>query len=551
MAGGSEYSRLSEKSKKVVRACVKGEIPLSKLSPRLATFAREFMAKNKSRGRGTHKAKSRSSGHRATRSYGSRSGLRMAGAVAIPQELAMKIRTPSAAWLQAVGSPFTDIKDIPGQIMPRRPDPYYTASSVGIRHESRLQFYVGGSTGPAGGVADSYIFKLAFPFALGGIDVRGDRIPIGVQMPADIVIGNFVAWVKANMVPLVTSGQQNYPTFYSQLADMEKWRVTAVGLKAHDVGQVLTRQGEFFGHEVNYYKFMKSMREQLAPYFASLTNPVARLYAAFGIGGFMDYAAPSATFTTTKAEIQGLLETARQAAVENQNIGHELSPDMGMTQRYRDPKDNVSFSDLDPRVFHYDPGNIIQEMQEFDIDSVMSMWPNDVAPWIKNHFEQIPDKVFAVRQGAYCFKVLKYQNTGLSWLCTWARCLPMGYVDEAIADLLGTQGNSLLCLQATQMARDGSGAGRQLNVYTSTFLEITVAGLSVMAQSDAPTDLSYSQLMQIANNFPVTVKGFSFFSSLWHGVKKAVHWVGQNEGSIIKGVQAGARIARTVGSMVG
>jgi len=124
-----------------------------------------------------------------------------------------------------------------------------------------------------------------------------------------------------------------------------------------------------------------------------------------------------------------------------------------------------------------------------------------------------------------------------------ADLLPISLYEYSLAKYLGNQGNSLMCIQADAMAKDGGGVGRSLNIYTANWAEIQVIGTSVMHASDSPVDPSYTQLVTLQSKFPTTVKGFSFFSNVWEGIKKAARWVKNNEASIISGVQNGVKLA--------
>jgi len=560
------YRELPESEKELIRAAVKtGETAgLNSTAKhyvsifRAKKFARGIRqvkrtSKGNYRGRGAYKSKSKYPRRRfrptalSTVAKYARDGISMSKAYG---ETLHSFPPATQAWLQVVGSPFTTLKDVPHQIMPRRPDPDFAGSSVAVQITSRTQLnanypYSAGASAAGGAIT----FALAFPFGLGGLDVVGNQTATGLgtaNFPQLYTAAALLTYVTNEMLPRLTNGQQNYTTFFNQTLDMQKWRITAAGIKEHDVGQVLTRQGEMFGHEVNFGKFMESIQQQ----YASMPADVKMALMQLGIRGLLDYntsVAAGAAYTTPAANVRAIVEQARQAATANSDVGEEKTPDMGMTQRYREPRTEVDYVDLNPLVFVYDPNATVAAGVKHTwaaYKPIISAKFDGAAQFLEDYAASVGESmvaIYVVRSGNYYWYTAESANR--TWLLN-KDMLPLYWAEQQIALKLGNQGNSLLCIELSQMAKDGGGVGRVINCYRSSWLEMQVQGTSALYQTQAPQDASYTQLVELANNFPVTVRGFSFFSDLWSGVKKAAAWVGRNEASIVKGVQAGVRVAK-------
>jgi len=480
--------------------------------------------------------------------------IKMAGSVSTQVEGFHDFPIATQAFLQAVGSPFTEIREMPGQINPRRPDPDFSGASVAIVNQGRSQAYATYPySTPASGSAGMLLFKLAWPFGLGGLDVAGNQTASGTgtaNFPATLSIADQNTYVIAEMLPRLTAGQQNYNLFHNQMVDMVKWRVTAAGFKIHDVGQVLTRQGELLGHEVNYCKFYEYVMQNIQQQAAD----VQQAFWMFGLRGLLDYNTSlggGIGFTTAAATVVSFIRAARESATVNASTGEEMTPAMGITQRLREPRTEVDFCTFSPLVFIYDPAVTITAGSKYTQAQYVSLMASkgypEAAAMLVNMVAPIggeaPASIYAVRSGNYVW--YQWQSTNRGYLLT-KDLFPLPFVESRIAEITGNQGNNMLCFEALQVAKDAAAIGRPFNVYTASWMELQVSGLSQMYQNDAPIDHSYNQVVKLASHFPVTVKGHSFFRDLWDGVKKAARWIGKNEASIIKGVQAGVRVAKTV-----
>lgn len=561
--GELPYRDLSDHTKQKIRAAVKAK-SLAGLDATEARWVDLFLAKNAATGKGLVKrgkknsySRGRYSKHkgaprgRARRPAALSTIMRYNPSVGmthtpIPREEIHKFSAATASWLTAVGSPFTPLRELPGEIMPRRPDPDFNGASVAVQTQSRQNVFTSNPpTLTANGQGNCLLFSGALPFSLAGLDVRGNQYYQGTPptMPADFNVTNTSAYVIAQYITRLNAGQTNYATFAQQMADFTKIRATAKGLKAHDVGQVLTQQGEFFAHKCNWAKFFNSVASQVN---AAGDAALIKAMACFGISGLMDYGNVSAGWTTTPAAVQGIIQNARIAATENTDIGSEKTPAMGITIRYNEPRTEVDFTDINPTVFKYDPGSSIA-LGPFPIATWRQMvesWPavETFATAATGLALDATNTLYGYRSGQYVFYMLNFAANGASMLCN-VQGLPVLWLEDKLGEHFGNQGNSLLCIEALQMIKDGAGIGRALNVYASNWAEIQVTGTSALYQSKAPTDGSYTQLVELACNFPVSVQGFSFFSNLWDGVKKAARWVNNNSASIIKGVQAGVNLA--------
>lgn len=579
--GYPEYRNLSENEKQLVRHYVNKDSIPSGVSAVVRHWVDIFKARNYSR-RGARKTVARGRYNyrrkgtyyrRGKASYQKRqwrtkyttpptlrelkpyTGISMAGAVHIEGD--HHFPPMSAAFLQAVGSPFTELNDMPGGIMPRRPDPQFRGSSVGFQVQGRVKIWASYPFGTAAATAkDALTFAAAVPFGMGGLDIVGNQTSTGASeaFPAPSLAGLNAYLPK--LFDRLSNGQQNYPLFNQQMADVEKWRITAGGFKQHDVGAKLTQQGEFFAHRCNWLKFLQYFKE-LEP---NMTATQLMCYACFGVRGFLDYV-PGVYFTDTEATISTLVKNARQVAIENADIGDQTTPDMGVTQRYREPRTEVDFCQFNPIVFHYDPSGSVPELATWKTWAVARTIMDSKLAGSSTWLEQL---------------ILRYDNTGvghvgrmrggagqnywtymaISTAGTYAvlltdDLLPIPLAELEMAKSMGNQGNSLLCIEASQMLSDATGVGRAINAFRSTYVEAQVKGTSQLYQTVAPYDPNYAALIDLASKFPVDVKGHSFFKSLWEGVKKAVRWVGKNEASIISGVQNGVRLINKAGAVMG
>jgi len=454
----------------------------------------------------------------------------------------------TAAFIQAVGSPFTDLKDMPHQRMPRRPDPDFRGSSVPIQNLTRQVMFASNPTATtANASASALIFKAALPFSLSGLDVRGNQFLNGVPvtMPATKLEPDVKSFVNSQWLGRLNSGQTNYPVLSQQFQDFSKVRSTAAGLKTHDVGPVLTAQGMAFGHEVNYNKFMNSVYDQV---MNSNDADLILAYRSLGIGILMDYPNPSSAFTTPHETVQRILQNARQAGTANAEVGAERTPQMGLTQRYREPRGEVDFTGVNPLIFGYDPDNRFADGTTVFAD--MGQWSRHIA-----RFQGAEEFLTAlmnvgsikiVKSGSY-FYYLAVSTTNCAILNQ--QFLPMLYVENILSQHYGNQGNSLLCMEWLNVQKDGGGIGRTINVYTANWAELQVTGTSALYQTDAPYDGNYNEVINLCAHMPVTVSGFSFFSNLWDGVKKAAKWVVKNQDSIINGANKAMGLVRTVAAL--
>lgn len=557
------YRDLSEGEKRKIRAAVKNK-SLDGLTPVEAYWTDIFLAKNAATGRGLAKGKRSGKGRYKRSSGGTKRSSRRAPTAlsTVRRYTSVGMSGPvgdlhqftetTAAFLQAVGSPFTPLGELPGGIMPRRPDPYFNGRSVAVHSDTRVPMYAAyPPTGGAGTPSNALMFCSVIPFGLGGLHLRGSQYLNGtpVAMPADRTLAVTVAWIKANVVPRLTAGQLSYNTYHAQLKDMSSLRVTAAGFKVHDVGQVLTQQGQFLAHKVNGKLFYESVLQQLSTTGATVPASVTsmrEIFALLGIGGLMDYGTVSATYVATPAEVQQVMQNARQAAVLNAEDGVEQSAERGITIRYDEPRAEVEFMTITPLVFVENSAGTITEGQV--IFATGELWRDQISrftgawEWANANMPGggAPNGVTAYTTNGYAF-YLATSTTGQ--LLLNQQFLPVAWVELQFANLMGHQGNSLLCIEATQMAKDSSGVGRVLNAYTSTWIEVQMTGTSALYSTVAPQDASYTQVVQLATGMPWNAKGFSFFKNLFEGVRNAARWIHKNQASIIRGVQAGVNVA--------
>lgn len=572
------YKSLSEGAKNRIRQAVRTGNPKS-LSGVEAAWATKFLLQNAAK-RGAPKRARRVGGARRTqprkpRAKGSRRpptlrtvarysknpGISMADprAAAVAAGLARHALTPeSASFLQAVGSPFTPLRDYPGGILPRRTDKLHQAASVAIMHESRLPVFASydPATTLANGPGGALLFASPIPFGLCGLDVVGNQSTNGLTTGASYAAPTAITDVAINvyivnqMLPRLAAGQQNFVKFQTQMADMQKWRNTGSGFKLHDVGPVLTRQGEFWAHEANYAKFYRSVAMQVSNLTASTANDsIKRMFLIKGMSGLMDYITSGAVFTATQADVRLILETARTQAVRNSEIAKDETPELGITIRYREPKADVDYFQYSPLVFQYVDGtnpygaSATTVLSKDAWEKRMSQIGQSAAVTYMLEFgAAAPANIVAFGSGSYFWYL--YQTSTDAFLLT-KDFLPIPYFELLMANYLGDQGNSLLILQPDNMQASG-GVGRTLNAYRSTWIEMQVSGGSALFQTESPHDASYDNVLELANHMPVIVRGHSFFSNIWDGVSKAAKWVGRNAGSIINGVQMGAQVAKMV-----
>lgn len=456
------------------------------------------------------------------------------------------------SFLQAVGSPFTDVREMPGQVMPRRPDSDFKGASIAYSYQGRATVqtnypYTGGANASSGALT----FAAAFPYGLGGLDFAGNQTASGTgttNFPIAFTAAGLSSYVINEMLPRLTAGQMNYPLVYNQFETMTKWRATSAGFKQHDVGAVLTRQGEFFAHEVNGSKFLAALTAGYSTWPADVKNALWQ----FGIRGLLDYnlsITGGTVYNTPPANVRALVDAARQQATSNSDTGAEMTPEMGITQRYREPRSEVDFMSINPLVFIYDPNSTISAGTRMTADAwstaVSTKYPAG-AVGITNYLKEISEPALNVvyqRSGNFAWNTLQTANR--SFLLT-VDMLPLPFAEGEVFNTMGDQGNSLLCIESSQMAKSAGGDGRVLNTYRACFYEVQAQGTTIMFQTDSPADPSYNQVVELASHFPVTVRGFSFFKSLWEGIKKAAGWIKDNEGSIIKGVQSGVNVAKYI-----
>lgn len=113
-------------------------------------------------------------------------------------------------------------------------------------------------------------------------------------------------------------------------------------------------------------------------------------------------------------------------------------------------------------------------------------------------------------------------------VCCYRHCSICGLDNQADAPFM----IAFLLSQATN---------RPFKTYGQTYEEIQPQAGSVLGSTPSPQDASWREVVKVSSGFPSIVKGFTFFSKLWDGVKDSVKWVGKNAGSII-------RLGKTVAS---
>jgi len=468
-----------------------------------------------------------------SRQFMARRGYQGTGAMTRPSGYMrnLRISDPARGWMQVYGSPFSRDEDIPNGLgVPRRPDPDFSDISAGQVYDNRIP---GSANYPwnVAGTGSAYIMASALPFAMSGLDIRGSQ-NLGGAVPSFPTSQSYAAqqtYLKNTFIPRITEGTQNYDKLMKTMADVTQQRVTGSGLKVHDVGPAETLAGSIFAKHINYQKFAQSIDQQMRDrYRASATDKLWEFYVTYGIGGLCDYYA-NAYFTVTDSVCRSIIETAVAAASPNGDIGHEFTGAQGATQRWNTKQTEVKFFDKHNTWAVYDPNTTMAD--DTTVTWAVALANNaDLTVMYNDLWTTTPTSFRTVRTGSY-YGWVAYYAAGPCMMC-YPNYMPIVLGDLQNASLMGTSGNSLLCLQVDNFVKNSATSGRALNLYRKVWMEYQLSGTTILSPTNSPVDEGYQALVQITDKMPVSVEGFTFFKKLRDGIMKAVHFVVRHRSAI-------------------
>lgn len=475
------------------------------------------------------------------------------------------ISKASLAFLQAYGSPFTDPKKFEGSL-PRVPDSDHADSTVatwnGLQSTSVNR--------PGTNNQTSFLLKCVLPFQLHGFDYVGlDQFRMtDPTIQGNPAFSNYLACINT-LTKRLGENQSLVNKDYRMQRASTGVRYVGSGIKMHDIGALESTAGLILG-ECLKPDFIKTVSKKIMKTIGDLGNDGKKLYMGYGLAGLFSYndldtisgLSSPLYLGLSSTNLASFLKSCVQECDINQDGQQEHFPlSSGITIRGATLKSSRPFKEVD------DP----EDMFDNNPNVVRPVFVPDIPTWFTDQSTDAQRTVY-IREKFGDNLLVQIQNDVLSshgvgvdqaWnsTCSWSVNMTstgLRFLVLYLAYGNGTYGGHMLCNcvgipvylvdtvlcdnQCEQpfmsIMLEGVPNLRPLRVYTADFCERVVnQNKTDLSVSPSPQDPGFDDVYGVSRNFPVIVKGFTFFKTVWDGIKKAINF----------GVEHGSQIY-TIGS---
>lgn len=441
----------------------------------------------------------------------------------------IKLSADAKAYLQAYGSPFTQPDEF--SVAPRIPDTDFTgvSASFNLRHYETITADGGGNEG--------FIVGSSVPHSLGGVPcLQSANVATQPAQSSTLATykNNLIAFMDQFEAQLVD--KDSYTRYIKQLDECIEIRMVGAGIRVHDLGALQTQSGQVVARHADSARFLKNYARQM---INSVFSGNDQLIISTGLSTIMHCGQVGTLYANshTRVKRDALLAAQEQAGFDGNNYtAHD-----GVTLRM--------YKRGSQRPFHAKPRQILYPASETRSDR----YPTDARS--TSLLARVFTKVGAGNLGVSeltttsgLFKFLVIQPlSGTSANTNYANSPALllfndgevvSAVEEDNFDLMDGDAG-LMMIQYL-----GLEASRKLLYQDSFYYEGVVKGDSLLNPTPSPIDPGWERVCMLADQFPHTAKGFSFFTKMWGAVKKSANWLAENAEKVSKVVVAGANVAK-------
>lgn len=475
-------------------------------------------------------------------------------------------------FLTVYGNPF--LKTDTGNA-PRCSDPENVECTAGY-------YYSYDMPAAAGADGNGLLLVPSMPFAIGGMaDWLSTTQPLAAVALPPVDACTSAAEVNARHVTargllreqvemMIAEGSpidQNSKRMREIYKQFTRHRFVGSGVRLHDLGTADTQQGELKAKQVKSDDFYRYVRQAVDALVQQQVSPERAQMQLYQMGGtvvpfIIKLAAQgSADPVVAGLGLNGLTAEWARAIVEqavteckeqNGDNGFSYILAEGITQR--------AYIRQAARPFVRKPHNVILPADTNGVGNCRALDPRSVSK-INQYFGGKQNCVYTqnnLADGRNYF-TLEWAPGILADATNFAAnphlpnnvslrpfspllCTDTGEVYDAVQedDWDNMQGDAGLMVFQFQTV----GASRPLRLERSFYGEAIVSGNSIMAGTMSPYDAGFQHAIGLSNAWPYVKSGFSFWSSIWHGIKEAASFAVNHIEDATKIVTAGATLAK-------
>lgn len=467
-------------------------------------------------------------------------------------------------YLMAYGSPFCDQVNFKVGL-PRVPDDAYTGTSASVMFQTAETV---AESGP-----NLVISRSARMYGWQGCDIVGGMSLQFSQVddPAQVAGSNGFRGMVQVLQARFLKNKNTYIKWRSVVLEQSAARYVGAGMKIHDLGAVQSQSGQVLATHCGA-DFLPNLYNTL---FANTTDRgLLRLcntygiWALFAVGKNIAYQgqASGTGMTVVQYDKAAVVDLIKSIADENQvplgNKYQEFLTGDGVSMRAYTGGTDRSFTTFAPPIIFGDepPGTINRNTinramnangypgNDFFDDYVVPVFyeqafivtqaqaaASALSPTYKNiswaSDNSIPNMTYTwvVVEWDYSINGGSVQTCSQMFLCD-IYGVPISCYRHASISGLDNQSDAPFMMAFLY----SQPSDRSFKLYGQAFEEIQPQSGSVLGSTPSPQDAAWREVVRISSGFPAIVKGFTFFSKLWDGVKDSVKFVSKNAGSIVK-----------------